>query len=106
MTTLITTPATVATANAALAPANAAVAPVNAAAPVAVPSVHRRALITWLAVYPTITLALALLGPVMAGLPVFVRTLVLTVIVVPTSAYVLIPMLTKANHHLALRLHH
>ncbi|MFE2994976.1 hypothetical protein ACFXG4_08195 [Nocardia sp. NPDC059246] len=70
-----------------------------------VPSVHRRALITWLAVYPTITIALALLGPEMASLPVFVRTLVLTAIVVPTSTYVLIPMLMKANHHLTLRLH-
>ncbi|MFJ9366299.1 hypothetical protein ACIRRA_18050 [Nocardia sp. NPDC101769] len=91
MTTLTTTPATVAA--------------TNAAAPIAVPSVHRRALITWMAVYPTITIALALLGPEMTSLPVFVRTLVLTVIVVPTSAYVLIPMLMKANHHLTLRLH-
>ncbi|MEU6584776.1 hypothetical protein [Nocardia sp. NPDC046763] len=91
MTTLTTTSATVAAA--------------NAAAPVAVPSVHRRALITWMAVYPTITIALALLGPEMASLPVFVRTLVLTAIVVPTSAYVLIPMLMKANHHLTLWLH-
>ncbi|MFE3260790.1 hypothetical protein ACFXPS_32730 [Nocardia sp. NPDC059091] len=90
MTTLTITPATVAAA--------------NAAAPMVVPSVHRRALITWLAVYPTITIALALLGPEMASLPVFVRTLVLTAIVVPTSAYVLIPMLMKANHHLTLRL--
>ncbi|MGW5107941.1 hypothetical protein [Nocardia sp. NPDC004123] len=91
MTTLTTTPATVAAA--------------NAAAPMVVPSVHRRALITWLAVYPTITIALALLGPEMASLPVFVRTLVLTAIVVPTSAYALIPMLLKANHHLTQRLH-
>ncbi|MVU82134.1 hypothetical protein GPX89_33460 [Nocardia sp. ET3-3] len=76
----------------------------NVTAPVTVPSVHRRALITWLAVYPTITLALALLGPEMASLPVYVRTLILTFIVVPVTAYLLIPMLTKANHHLTLRL--
>ncbi|AYF75607.1 hypothetical protein D7D52_19070 [Nocardia yunnanensis] len=77
---------------------------VNVAAPAAVPSVHRRALITWLAVYPTITLALAVLGPLMAGLPLVVRTLLLTVVVVPTTAYLLIPMLTKANHRLSLRI--
>ncbi|MFE5289683.1 hypothetical protein ACFRAQ_32350 [Nocardia sp. NPDC056611] len=71
------------------------------ATPAALPSVHRRALITWLAVYPTITLALALLGPEMGGLPVFVKTLILTVIVVPVSAYLLVPLLMKANQRLA-----
>ncbi|MFD7848244.1 hypothetical protein ACFV4K_35660, partial [Nocardia sp. NPDC059764] len=70
------------------------------ATPAAMPSVHRRALITWLAVYPTITLALALLGPEMGGLPVFVKTLILTVIVVPVSAYLLVPLLMKANQRL------
>ncbi|GAB2556965.1 hypothetical protein [Nocardia heshunensis] len=99
MTTIVTTPAAVVTAQA----TNVTVA--NVAAPMTVPSVHRRAIITWLAVYPTITIALALLGPEMGSLPVFVRTLILTAIVVPTSAYLLIPMLTKANHHLTLRLH-
>ncbi|MFF0612412.1 hypothetical protein ACFYUD_27480 [Nocardia tengchongensis] len=85
MSTLTTTPAAVAPANAAM------------------PSVHRRALITWLAVYPTITVALALLGPEMGGLPVFLKTLVLTVIVVPVSAYLLVPMLMKANQRLTAR---
>ncbi|MER0480624.1 hypothetical protein ABR737_20155 [Streptomyces sp. Edi2] len=61
------------------------------------PSVHRRALITWLAVYPTITVALGLLGPATAHLPLALRTLVLTAIVVPTAAYALIPALMKAN---------
>ncbi|MEC3958460.1 hypothetical protein VMT65_35880 [Nocardia sp. CDC153] len=94
MTTLITTNATTVTAPAA-----------NVPAPLTVPSVHRRAIITWLAVYPTITLALALLGPLMTGLPLMARTLVLTAVVVPTTAYLLIPMLTKANHRLTVRLH-
>ncbi|MEV0466340.1 hypothetical protein AB0I30_33265 [Nocardia tengchongensis] len=76
---------------------------VNVAATAAMPSVHRRALITWLAVYPTITVALALLGPEMGGLPVFLKTLVLTVIVVPVSAYLLVPMLMKANQRLTAR---
>lgn len=71
-----------------------------AATPAAMPSVHRRALITWLAVYPTITIALALLGPEMGGLPVFVKTLILTVIVVPVSAYLLVPLLMKVNQRL------
>jgi antibiotic biosynthesis monooxygenase (ABM) superfamily enzyme len=61
------------------------------------PTVHRRALITWLAIYPTITLVLGMLGPVTADLPLPLRTLILTVIVVPVGAYVLIPALMKAN---------
>ncbi|MEV7616820.1 hypothetical protein [Streptomyces sp. NPDC089799] len=67
------------------------------------PSVHRRAFITWLAVYPTITLALLLLGPHMESLPLAVRTLVLTVVVVPVVAYGLIPALMKANAALGRR---
>jgi antibiotic biosynthesis monooxygenase (ABM) superfamily enzyme len=63
----------------------------------AAPSVHRRALITWLAVYPTITVALGLLGPATAHLPLLLRTLILTAIVVPIAAYVLVPLLMKAN---------
>ncbi|WP_129841605.1 hypothetical protein [Streptomyces sp. RFCAC02] len=69
--------------------------------PAAAPSAHRRALITWLAVYPTITLTLGALGPSTAGLPLPVRTLILTAIVVPLAAYVLIPALMRANAALA-----
>ncbi|MFC0600217.1 hypothetical protein [Streptomyces palmae] len=77
-------------------PASAAAA--AEAAPQAVPSVHRRALLTWLAVYPTITAAFLLLGPFTAHLPLALRTLVMTAIVVPVVVYVLIPALLKANH--------
>ncbi|MEV1006466.1 hypothetical protein [Streptomyces sp. NPDC049881] len=63
----------------------------------AAPSVHRRALITWLAVYPTITVALGLLGSVLGGLPLPLETLVLTAIVVPTAVYGLVPVLMKAD---------
>ena len=66
----------------------------------AAPSVHRRALITWLAVYPVITLVLGLLGPTIATLPLLLRTLVLTGIVVPVAAYALVPALTKAHARL------
>lgn len=65
------------------------------------PSVHRRALITWLAIYPTITAVLALVGGATAGLPLPVRTLILTAIVVPAAVYVLVPALVKANAALA-----
>ncbi len=68
-----------------------------------VPTVHRRAVITWLAVYPTITLALALLGPHLVQLPLLLRTLVLTGVVVPVVSYLLLPLLMRANAALSRR---
>ncbi|GAB2750584.1 hypothetical protein [Kitasatospora kifunensis] len=59
--------------------------------------VHHRAAITWLAVYPTITLVLALIGPHTAHLPLFVRTLILSAIVVPVVVYGLIPALQRVH---------
>ncbi|MEW2219843.1 hypothetical protein AB0939_11125 [Streptomyces sp. NPDC006990] len=69
--------------------------------PASAPSAHRRALITWIAVYPTITVALGVLGPPTATLPLPVRTLILTLIVVPVSAYALIPALFRMNARLS-----
>ncbi|BAJ29961.1 MULTISPECIES: hypothetical protein [Kitasatospora] len=63
----------------------------------AAPSVHVRALVTWLAVYPAITLAQLLLGPSLAGLSVPLRVLVITAVVVPTVVYLLVPGLLKAR---------
>ncbi len=60
-----------------------------------VPSVHVRALLTWLAVYPTITLVMVALRPLVSPLPLAVQTLVLTAIVVPVAAYGLLPLLTR-----------
>ncbi|MEV6005637.1 hypothetical protein AB0M29_02400 [Streptomyces sp. NPDC051976] len=62
------------------------------------PSIHRRALLTWLAVYPAITLTFLLLGPYTAHLPLALRTLAMTAVVVPAAVYVLIPALLKADH--------
>ncbi|MGW7440854.1 hypothetical protein [Streptomyces sp. NPDC054849] len=70
---------------------------------IAAPSVHRRALITWLAVYPTITVALGLLGSVLGGLALPLQTLILTAIVVPLAVYVIVPALMKANARLTRR---
>ncbi|MEU4117937.1 hypothetical protein AB0F71_26030 [Kitasatospora sp. NPDC028055] len=76
-------------------------APARTAA--AAPSVHRRALLTWLAVYPTITTAFLVLGPHLGSLPVPLRTLVMTALVVPVVVYALMPLLLKAETRLAHR---
>lgn len=74
------------------------------AAPVVVrtPSAHRRALIVWVAVYPTITLVLAVLGPLVGDLPLPVQTLAVTAVAVPPVTYVLIPALTRLERWVAL----
>ncbi|MFE9426745.1 hypothetical protein ACFYNO_27700 [Kitasatospora sp. NPDC006697] len=69
----------------------------------AAPSVHRRALLTWVAVYPTITAAFLLLGPYLGHLPVAVRTLVMTGLVVPVVVYGLMPALLRVEKRLARR---
>ena len=70
--------------------------PPRPSSPPSPPSAHLRALVTWIAVYPTITIALALLGPAIADLPLPVQTLILTVVVVPPVSYLLMPRLLAA----------
>ena len=51
--------------------------------------------VVWIAIYPAITIILLLFGDSLNQLPVTIRTLVLTVILVPLMVYVLIPFWTK-----------
>lgn len=64
-------------------------------APVAPVSVHVRALITWLAIFPLVTIGLYALAPFTEGWPVVLRALVLTVVVVPLSVYLVVPQLLR-----------
>jgi antibiotic biosynthesis monooxygenase (ABM) superfamily enzyme len=54
------------------------------------------ALLVWLAIYPTITLLLALGGGLIADSPLPLRTLALTVVAVPTMVFILLPRLQQA----------
>lgn len=60
------------------------------------PPRHRMALLVWLAIYPTITLLLALGGGLIADWPLPLRTLALTVVAVPLMVFVLLPRLQQA----------
>jgi antibiotic biosynthesis monooxygenase (ABM) superfamily enzyme len=53
------------------------------------------ALLTWVAAYALITTFLSLLGPTIAGWPLAVRTLVLSVTMVAALTWVIMPRLTK-----------
>lgn len=61
------------------------------------PSVHRRALIIWLSIYPLVTVGQLLLGPLIGDLPMALSTLVLTLIVVPIAVYLVVPALTRVS---------
>ncbi len=51
--------------------------------------------IVWIAIYPAITVLLLVFGDHLNHLPVLLRTLVLTLILVPLMVYLLIPFWTK-----------
>ena len=57
---------------------------------------HRQALLTWAVVYPLITALLNLLDPVLAGWPIYLRTLLLTLMLVPLMVYIAMPLATRA----------
>jgi uncharacterized protein len=65
-------------------------------APCVPPPRHRMAVLVWLAIYPTITLLLALGGAAIAGWPLPLRTLALTIVAVPLMVFVLLPRLQQA----------
>ena len=66
------------------------------------PPRYKLAIVTWLAVYPTITTMLAVFEPLgLLQTPMPVRTLLLTIVLVPLMVFVLVPILSRA---LAMRL--
>jgi hypothetical protein len=59
------------------------------------PPRHKLALLTWLGAYPVITVILALLGPAIVQWPLALRTLVLSVLMVVTLTWLVMPGLTR-----------
>jgi antibiotic biosynthesis monooxygenase (ABM) superfamily enzyme len=59
------------------------------------PPRYKMAIITWIAVFPLATLIFALIHPLLGGLPVVIRTLVFTLIMVTTMTYVVMPRMTR-----------
>ena len=63
------------------------------------PPRYKMAIVTWLAVFPLITVILVLFGPLFGPLlgllPMLLRTLVLTAVMVSLMTYVIMPRLTR-----------
>lgn len=64
----------------------------------AAPRKARMAIVTWIVVYPLITGLLLVLDPLLAGLPMPLRTLVLTAIMVPVMVFIAMPFATTRLH--------
>jgi len=61
--------------------------------PSGVASVHTRAVVTWVAIYPLAAGGMALLASFAPGWPIALRALALTMVVVPVTVYVTVPTL-------------
>lgn len=65
------------------------------------PTVHVRAIITWIAIFPLVSVALMATAPFAAEWHPVLRAFVLTIIVVPLAVYVVVPRLMAAYVALA-----
>ena len=59
------------------------------------PSIHIRALITWIAIFPLATLGFVTVIPAMGDAHPILKVFVLTLIVVPLAVYIVVPNLMK-----------
>ena len=57
------------------------------------PSVHVRALLTWVAIFPLVAIGMTLTGPFTASWHPVLRALSLTIVIVPLAVYVVVPRL-------------
>ncbi len=65
-------------------------------APQHMPSVHVRAVITWLTIFPLVTIGMFAMTQFAMGWPLVLRTFALTLVVVPLSVYLVVPQLLRA----------
>lgn len=59
------------------------------------PKKYKITLVSWLALYPTVTLIFLLFGDILSEMPLLARTFIVTAIVMPVMSYVLMPRVTK-----------
>ena len=65
-------------------------------APAGPPSVHVRAVITWLAIFPLVAIGMMLIAPFAESWHPVLRAFALTLVVVPLAVYIVVPQLMRA----------
>ena len=79
-----------------LRPEQVAAAPTPApATPPRPPSVHVRAVLTWLAIFPLVALGMMVIAPISESWHPVARAFVLTLVVVPVAVYLVVPQLMR-----------
>ncbi len=71
--------------------------PVPDAIPPQMPSIHLRAFLTWLAIFPLVSLGMLAFAPLWTDWHPVLRALALTLIVVPLAVYLVVPRLMKGH---------
>ncbi len=61
------------------------------------PSVHVRAVVTWLAIFPLVALGMTAMAPISEDWHPVLRALVLSIVVVPLAVYVVVPRLLAGH---------
>ena len=61
------------------------------------PSIHTRAVLTWLAIFPLVAIGMTAMGPLTEAWHPVLRALVLTLLVVPVAVYLVVPQLFRAH---------
>ena len=69
--------------------------------PAAPPSVHVRAVVTWIAIFPLVALGMLAIAPFAESWHPVLRAFVLTLVVVPLAVYLVVPRLLSG--YVALR---
>ena len=77
-------------------PSASATPAATAMPPFAPPSVHVRAAITWLAIFPLVAVGMMLIAPISESWHPVLRAFVLTLVVVPLAVYLVVPQLMRA----------
>ena len=63
------------------------------------PPPYKMTLLTWLALFPVLTLVVVIIGPVIGGLPLVPRLAITTAVVVPIMTWVVMPRVTRLFHN-------
>ncbi|MCK5864032.1 antibiotic biosynthesis monooxygenase [Marinobacter adhaerens] len=63
--------------------------------PVQPPPKWKMTIVSWLALYPAVTLVFVIFGDLLAQVPLLLRTMIVTIVVMGLMSYVLMPRMTK-----------
>jgi hypothetical protein len=63
--------------------------------PVQPPPKWKMTIVSWLALYPAVTLVFVIFGDLLAKVPLLLRTMIVTIVVMGLMSYVLMPRMTK-----------